>query len=51
MMSYDKGQEKTPFHISLTEKIHDSCRSNTLTQIKNRLGSSTLFLNNVYEHI
>ena len=51
MMLYRNDQKKTPFHISLTEKIHDSCRSNTLTQIKNRLGSSTLFLNNVYEHI
>ena len=51
MTFYRNGQEKTPFHISLTEKIRDSCRSTTLTQIKNRLGLSTLFLNNVYEHI
>ena len=35
MTLYRNGQEKAPFHISLTEKIRDSCRSTTLTQIKN----------------
>ena len=32
------GKQKTPFHISLTEAIHDTCRSKTLIQIMNRLG-------------
>ena len=27
------GKQKTPFHISLTEAIHDTCRSKTLVQV------------------
>ena len=27
------GKQKAPFHISLTEAIHDTCRSKTLVQI------------------
>ena len=35
--------KKTPFYVSLTEAIHDTCRSKTLLQIMNILGLRLLF--------
>ena len=32
------GESKTPLHVSLTESVHDTCKSKNLIQILNRMG-------------
>ena len=34
------GTEKTPFHVSIEQSIHNECRSKRLITVLNRLGVS-----------